>query len=246
MLINMCDILPDFINAITASYLVNDICGNELRKWCNGIIIKDMRNGDTYKNGALHSFDGEPARIRKTYKEWFKDDKLHNDDSPAKIEIIAGRLIEYYYSNGILHRDDGPAYIEYCIEGKYYDDYFRNNELKKDISTINKRHFNICSERWFQNGKEHRDDGPAVSHWRADGTLYMNIWYQNGKKHRNDYEPADIEYYPDGVLHLERWYQNGKCHRLDDEPAVIIYNNEGSVIAHKWYVDDVYINTKFM
>jgi hypothetical protein len=237
----MCDFLPNFANAITASYLVDDICGNELRKWCDDIIIKDMRNGDTYKNGALHSFDGEPARIRKTYKEWFKNDKLHNEDSPAKIEIINDRLIEYYYSNGLLHRDDGPAYIEYCIKEEYYNEYFIDSIIKKDISTINKRHFNLYSERWFQYEKEHREDGPAVNHWRADGTLYMSIWYQHGKKHRDD-EPADIQYYPDGILHLERWYQNGKCHRINELPAVIIYDYEGNIVVNKQYENDVCVN----
>jgi len=111
----------------------------------------------------------------------------------------------------------------------------------KDISTINKRHFNLYSERWFQYEKEHREDGPAVNHWRADGTLYMSIWYQHGKKHRDD-EPADIQYYPDGILHLERWYQNGKCHRINELPAVIIYDYEGNIVVNKRYENDVCIN----
>ena len=52
---------------------------------------------------------------------------------------------------------------------------------------------------WFQNGKHHRLDGPAVEY--ADGG---KEWYQNGKPHRED-GPA-IEY-ADGTKY---WYQNGE------------------------------------
>ena len=210
----MCDFFPDFVCAITASYLVDDICGNELRKICNGIIIKDMRNGDTYKNGVLHSFDGEPARIRGTYKEWYKDGKLQNEDSPAKIEINEeGRLVEYYYTNGILHRDDGPACIQYRIKEEYYNEYyyeyFSKEGIRKNISSINKRQFNLYTEKWVQNGWKHRD---------------------------ND-EPAHLEYYPNGSLYVEMWTHNGECHREGDLPAVIIYSSEGEPIIRKWYTD---------
>lgn len=37
------------------------------------------------------------------------------------------------------------------------------------------------TEYWFQNGKVHREDGPAII-W-ADGA---EVWYMNGKLHRKD------------------------------------------------------------
>ena len=52
---------------------------------------------------------------------------------------------------------------------------------------------------WYQNGKLHRLDGPAVE-W-SDGDKF---WYQNGKRHRLD-GPA-IEF-ADGDKH---WYIEGK------------------------------------
>ena len=240
----MCDFFPDFVCAITASYLVDDICGDELRKMCNGIIIKDMRNGDTYKNGVLQSFDGEPARIRDTFKEWYKDGKKHNEDFPAKIEINAeGRLTEYYFTNGVLHRDDGPAFIEYCIKEEYYNEYyyeyFSKEGIRKNISSIDRRQFNLYTEIWFRNGSKHRDDGPAKTHWRADGPLFMQVWYQNGMKHRGNDEPSNIEYYPNGSLYIEMWNSNGKCHREGDLPSFIMYSPEGEPILRKWYIDGV-------
>lgn len=55
------------------------------------------------------------------------------------------------------------------------------------------------SKSWYQNGKCHREDGPAIE-W-ADGSKY---WYQNGKYHRED-GPA-IEK-ADGTKY---WCLNGK------------------------------------
>ena len=66
-------------------------------------------------------------------------------------------------------------------------------------------------QTWYQNGKLHRTDGPAIIY--SDGTKY---WYLNGKYHRTD-GPAAI--YPDGSEH---WYQNGKYHRTDGPAAICL------------------------
>ena len=71
-----------------------------------------------------------------------------------------------------------------------------------------------------EQGRLHRDDGPAVEY--ADGSKY---WYQNGQLHRLD-GPA-IEY-DDGSKY---WYQKDQLHR-DDEPA--IERADGSKF---WYVE---------
>jgi hypothetical protein len=61
---------------------------------------------------------------------------------------------------------------------------------------------------WYQNGKRHREDGPAIEY--ADGDKY---WYQNGKRHRLDGPACEW------ANAYKFWYQNGKRHRLDG-PAV--------------------------
>ena len=59
---------------------------------------------------------------------------------------------------------------------------------------------------WYQNGKYHRIDGPAVE--RANGDKF---WFQNGKYHRID-GPAvesangDKFWYIDGVYYSEQRY----------------------------------------
>ena len=59
-------------------------------------------------------------------------------------------------------------------------------------------------KHWYQNGINHRTDGPAIED--VDGDKY---WYQNGNLHRTD-GPA-VEY-ADGSKY---WYQNGQRHRTD-------------------------------
>ena len=66
----------------------------------------------------------------------------------------------------------------------------------------------LGSKYWYQDGKRHRLDGPAID--LANGSKY---WYQYGKLHRLD-GPA-IEYAAGGKC----WYQEGERHRLDG-PAV--------------------------
>jgi hypothetical protein len=55
------------------------------------------------------------------------------------------------------------------------------------------------TERWYRDGRLHREDGPAVTYY--DGT---ECWFINGLRHRAD-GPAII--YDDGS---ESWYLNGK------------------------------------
>jgi hypothetical protein len=76
---------------------------------------------------------------------------------------------------------------------------------------------------WYQNGKCHRIDGPAIEY--ADGD---KSWYQNGKCHRIDGPAAE---YADGD---KFWYQNGKRHRIDG-PAIERANGDKC-----WYIDDKY------
>jgi len=73
---------------------------------------------------------------------------------------------------------------------------------------------------WYQNGKRHRLDGPAVEY--ADGS---KSWYQNGKSHRED-GPAIEEANDD-----KYWYQNDELHRLDG-PAIEDANGYKA-----WYIE---------
>ena len=77
---------------------------------------------------------------------------------------------------------------------------------------------------WYQNGKRHRLDGPAI-----EAHSGYKAWYQDDRLHRLD-GPA-IEY-SNGFKH---WYQNGKLHRLDG-PAIECANN-----YKEWYIDSIHL-----
>ena len=96
---------PEFMFAIVAAYLpVRE--GFHLRRVAGNIIFRHVdTDGNTYKNGVLHSYNDLPA-IRK---EWYKDGELHRDgDMPAIIE--SNRQV--WYKNGKIYREgDNPAII---------------------------------------------------------------------------------------------------------------------------------------
>ena len=106
------------------------------------------------------------------------------------------------------------------------------------------RYLGPDEETWFnQDGKRHREDGPAVEY--ANGG---KEWFLNGKLHREDgpaWEDADGSkfWYLNGKLHredgpaIERtngakvWYLNGKYHR-EDGPAIEFANGD-----KHWYLN---------
>jgi hypothetical protein len=74
---------------------------------------------------------------------------------------------------------------------------------------------------WYQNGKLHRLDGPAIE-W-ADGD---KEWFQNSQRHRLDGPTVE---WANGS---KSWYVNNQRHRLDG-PAV-----EWSDGSKSWYQND--------
>jgi hypothetical protein len=103
---------------------------------------------------------------------------------------------------------------------------------------------------WYNHGRRHRDDGPAVINSKGD-----REWWFDNQRHRVD-GPAverangDREWWVNGKLHRiggpaiahsdsERWYENGKLHRVDG-PAVREPNGDLS-----WYDRGQLILTMF-
>jgi hypothetical protein len=88
--------------------------------------------------------------------------------------------IEWLLPNGIRHRDFGPAVI--WKSGK---------------------------KIWYQYGKIHRADGPAIEH---NGVLSLKEWFFHDLKHR-DNGPA-VE-----SINENQWWVHGKLHRVNG-PAI--------------------------
>jgi hypothetical protein len=81
---------------------------------------------------------------------------------------------------------------------------------------------------WYDNGKHHREKGPAVI---CDMNDIKLRWYIKGKKHRNDDDgPAYVNYSMRKDEEWEmRWYIKGLKHR-EDGPAII--KSDGTM---EWY-----------
>jgi antitoxin component YwqK of YwqJK toxin-antitoxin module len=68
---------------------------------------------------------------------------------------------------------------------------------------------NLHVENHLLNGNFHREDGPAVTYYRANGTLFSESYFLYGKRHRED-GPAYISYYENGDLEHYMYFIYGK------------------------------------
>ena len=190
---------PEYMFAIIAAYLPERE-GSDLRRVAGRVIFKHQDNkGNTYKNGALHSYNDIPAVIDGHCQTWYKDGKIHRDgDNPAIIshytQIKEGFIDTYrgWYKNGLRHREgDLPAIIDCDLQAWYKDGKLHRCGDLPAIIYKNKR-------EWWKNGKIHRDgDKPAVT------DVNYERWSKDGETHRDGDLPAIIDH------NYRSWYKNG-------------------------------------
>lgn len=91
---------------------------------------------------------------------------------------------------------------------------------------------NVAIERFYVNGKIHRDDGPAEIHFGESGRIVFMAYYKNGRMHR-DYRDGPALIIRDevtGRVEEEGYFSSGTPHRHPaDGPAKIYYPKEGPV-----------------
>ena len=89
---------PEFMFAIVAAYLSPEE-GDDLRRVAGKVAFRHDRDGCTYKNGVLHTYNDIPAYTRGKYQAWYRDGKLHREgDRPA---LINGDL-KQWYNDGLI------------------------------------------------------------------------------------------------------------------------------------------------
>jgi len=78
---------PECMFAMIAAFLPPDE-GHVLRRVAGKVVFKsEDKDGNTYRNGLLHSFDDMPALRIGSQQEWYKNGKRHRDgDKPALID----------------------------------------------------------------------------------------------------------------------------------------------------------------
>ena len=167
---------PSCVFAMVASYLREDEA-EALKPATGDVVIRHVdKEGNTYKNGLLHSFDDQPAIIFYTQKIWYRDGKVHRDgDLPAHITDDFGKK---WFKNGLAHRDgDLPALIEGAVQA-----WYKNGERHRDgdlPAVINGYH---KEQIWYKNGKMHREGGkpafidPYKKTCFLDGAWHTSPW----------------------------------------------------------------------
>jgi hypothetical protein len=96
--------------AMLSAFLPEDE-GHDLRRVAGDVVFRSTdSDGNTYKNGLLHSYDDMPAFVNGTRHKWYKDGVLHREgDLPALVDTYSTE----WWVNGQRHREDGPALVYY-------------------------------------------------------------------------------------------------------------------------------------
>ena len=104
---------------------------------------------------------------------------------------------------------------------------------------------NLTKEEWSLNGYLHREDGPAITIYRPDGSKEREEWWWEGEKHRED-GPAVIFYRPDETVELEEYWREGEVsnyhrgHLMD--AARQFFRPDGSVECEEYIENGYYDN----
>ena len=123
---------------------------------------------------------------------WWNADQLHRDpkEGPAREEIGVSYHHVEYWVRGVQHRDEaeGPAAIgrDPTTGTILNETYWRNGEIHRDggpASIMHHPNGRLAAVAWYRHGKPHRElaEGPALTHWDADGNIIRNEFWLNGE-----------------------------------------------------------------
>ncbi len=160
-----------------------------------------------------------------TTKMWMRDNTLHREDGPARIEIDHNENIisEEWYLNGKLGRyDDKPTIIVYeegiKVEEIWQIDKVKHRESGPAHIITDYDTKEVTHEIWYKNGLRHREAGPAEVSYDNE-IITSEYWIVDDQSHREG-APASIHRNAKtGAVEYEGWFVNGKAHR-DDGPAI--------------------------
>jgi len=165
--------------------------------------------------------DDKTSHITLTYRD--RDEEITKTYAVSQETLRAAQLwraayrpsakdLDYWLARGRgaelgakLDRQDGAAIIECSADG------------------VEERCFHT-EERYYRDGKLHRENGPAYVYRHADGTT-VERYFRDGKRHRED-GAAVVEHYAGGKT-IEEYYRDGKPHR-EDGPAIVRHGADGS------------------
>lgn len=183
-----------------------------------GKLIAQNGNECTLLNGELHSFNDEPAVIKKDIYVWYKYGYIHRDKKPA---YIKNKTIVKYYQYGKKHREDGPAIYDKLGIKRWY---FKDKLHRLDGPAVE---YPNGDYEWRKNNKLHRLDGQAVYYknfFRKYTMREMFFFAIRQAKNENYIMP---EYY-------EQYNIEGKLQREDNSKPVIVFDKLYEKYANKY------------
>ena len=193
-------VFPESIFAEISCFLGDSPEGDLIRQYTGKIAIRHDIQGNTYKNGLLHSYDDKPALVEDLTNVYYP-------------QYNAKRFT--WYKNGKIHREgDKPAKL--CGKEEILNLFLKRSEqvsqdLSQDLSqpliepTRIELEVESVHQEWWKDGFLHREgDKPAI----RSGCLYSRslfaVWYKNGKKYRDGNKPVLIS------GNVGTWIFNGK------------------------------------
>ncbi len=198
-------------------------------------------------------------------KAWYnKDYKLHREYGNAYVEWWKTGNVKltkrcwngvlYNSSDGKWEEDEKDKWVKEVGYLPAMIEYDESGVVRKKTWVYSNG--KVFSERWYKNGKLHRDDGPAYNEWRENGKKKVEAWFTKGVAYRGKTttefdlrQVAIIEYdanemvrkktfcYKSGIIYLERWYKNGKDYRADGGPTQTWYWENGNKQREDWPAD---------
>lgn len=211
----------------------------------DGLHTTKRPNGETmetcFKDGQLHRGDG-PALVVKdaegniTGEQWFLNGRRYRADGGPDFFEAAKKteISEWHDEEGRLRHKlstcpDSP-YPPQAHREFWFDENGRPHREDGPALLIKDATDKVLEEEWKQHGVFHRDDGPAETKAEADGTR-KQLWYRHGAQH-NDSGPAYVATVADGTRIKEAWKKNGGLHREDGPASITIYNG---IRTEAWY-----------
>ncbi|MDD9901506.1 MAG: hypothetical protein OXT65_11040 [Alphaproteobacteria bacterium] len=243
---NIGSVHRDMLNAVSALTLSNFSDGKHTLKIADGLDVTIYT-----KNGQLHRDDG-PAMIETDTRGgtplealiarivspprteyYFQNGKLHREDGPA-VRKKKGKTViqeEWHQKGAFFRADGGPTRVKTDYMGGRTEEWHKGLNLHRDGAPARiYKGWNRTEETWFQNGRKHRENGPAfIRVDQREGTKEERReeeWFLNDAPGRRGGGPTCVRTYLDGTKVFEWKNKSGILHN-DHGPASVLFHPDG-------------------
>lgn len=124
------------------------------------------------KNGKLHSFNDEPARV------------VYHNKGAKNVHL------KVWYSHGVKHRENGPTLISYYVDGSVKQvDYYSHGSCHRISAPASLYYADnnvLMHVEYYEENKLHRVDGPARLTFDRNTEPVTIEYYQKGEGKRKD------------------------------------------------------------